>query len=445
MEELPPPLLVEILGRLVDSAELASCRLVSKNLNALSYEVASVHLIWTLSRYLKSRAPETKHSVTPFKAVFSTLVRNSRTLESVSIGVDKSLGSISYDDVEDESDDLYLTDVSFVREWLPEIGGGLKSLSFSDFWVQSCWRKSEVLSLISSCCHTLLELKVKNAWLSVDGLDPMPTLTSLTLEFIRLDDEDLNKVNNCFPSLETLNLIGVGGLKDPKIHLLHLKNCHWTVSNAPLSLAILAPNLVNLTLKCIKPQSLVLETPSLSDFHLSLEEANEFEVKDLNHLKTLQLQSVNLYSLICMFTWGRTVKKLTLDSSQLKMTGFSLDTLFDVFPNLSYLNLGAGAWTEALSSFGSGGLEGRIGMNGLKEIVAYLITVYDIELTLRFIFSILDKCTNLSAMVLMIYHQVGFLTTCNLIRRCRAACPGVRWKWGVWKEGTADVWVSDGI
>lgn len=153
MEELPPPLIVEILGRLADSAELARCRLVSKNLNALSYEVASVHLICTLSRYLKSRAPETKHLVTPFKAVFSTLVRNSRTLESVSIGVDKSLGSISYDDVEDESDDLYLTDVSFVREWLPEIGGGLKSLSLSDFWVQSCWRKSEVLSLISSCCE----------------------------------------------------------------------------------------------------------------------------------------------------------------------------------------------------------------------------------------------------------------------------------------------------
>lgn len=153
MEELPPPLVVEILSRLADSAELCKCRLVSKTLNALSKEVTSIQLICTLSRYLTSRAPETKHLVTPFKDVFSTLVRNSRTLESVAIGVDKSLGGISYDDVEDESDDLYLTDVSFVREWLPEIGGGLKSLSLSDFWVQSCWRKSEVLYLISSCCE----------------------------------------------------------------------------------------------------------------------------------------------------------------------------------------------------------------------------------------------------------------------------------------------------
>lgn len=52
------------------------------------------------------------------------------------------------------------------------------------------------LTCISSFSgHSLLNLEVKNAWLSVDGLNPMPALTSLTLEFIRLDDEDLNKVN----------------------------------------------------------------------------------------------------------------------------------------------------------------------------------------------------------------------------------------------------------
>lgn len=142
MEELPPSLIVEILSRLTDSADVARCRLVSKTLNALSYEVPFIHLFCTLSSYFKSRAPETKPLVTPFKAVFKSLVRNSRTLESVSMGVDKSLGSLIYDDVEDDSDDLYLTEVSFVKEWLPSIGGGLRSLSVSDFWVQSCWRGS---------------------------------------------------------------------------------------------------------------------------------------------------------------------------------------------------------------------------------------------------------------------------------------------------------------
>jgi hypothetical protein len=162
MEELPPPLIVDILSRLTDSAELGRCRLVSKTFNSLSYEVRSVRLFCTLSRYLKSRAPETKFLVTPFKTVLNTLVCDSQFLESVSIGVDKSLGNVEYDDVEDESDDLYLTDVRFVKEWLPRIAGRLRSLSVSDFWFQSCWRKSEVLSLISSCCEFPLRLCLYN-------------------------------------------------------------------------------------------------------------------------------------------------------------------------------------------------------------------------------------------------------------------------------------------
>lgn len=61
---------------------------------------------------------------------------------------------MSYDDVEDEDDDLYLTDVKFVNEWLPRVADGLRSFSISDFWVQSCWRRSDVLSLISSYCES---------------------------------------------------------------------------------------------------------------------------------------------------------------------------------------------------------------------------------------------------------------------------------------------------
>lgn len=57
--------------------------------------------------------------------------------------------------MDDESDDLYLTDVGFVKEWLPKVCGDLGKLSISDFWIQSCWRKSLILSLISSRCEFL--------------------------------------------------------------------------------------------------------------------------------------------------------------------------------------------------------------------------------------------------------------------------------------------------
>ncbi|WCJ42220.1 F-box/RNI-like superfamily protein [Euphorbia peplus] len=194
MDDLPPALLVEILSRLSDSSDLARSRLVSKTFNSLSYEVRSINLLCTLSRYLKSRSPETRHVTAPFKAIFNRLVANcSSSLEAISIGVGKPLCGISYDDMEDESDDLYLTDVKFVKEWLWIVSGRLRRLSVSDFWIQSCWRRSEILALLSDCCHHLVDLELKNAWLSIDGLKPMPTLTSLTLESIRLDDEDLSK------------------------------------------------------------------------------------------------------------------------------------------------------------------------------------------------------------------------------------------------------------
>ena len=152
MEDLPSSLVHEILSRLTDSTDLARCRVVSKTMNACSYDVPSVTLLCSMSRYLKSRSPETKHLVTPFKTVFRDLALRSRNLESVYLGVDRSLGGISFDDVEDESDDLYLTDYSFMEEWLPSVSRYLKSLTVSDFWVQACWRRSEALSLISSTC-----------------------------------------------------------------------------------------------------------------------------------------------------------------------------------------------------------------------------------------------------------------------------------------------------
>nr|DAD23588.1 TPA_asm: hypothetical protein HUJ06_025051 [Nelumbo nucifera] len=66
-----------------------------------------------------------------------------------SIGVEKPFWGIPDADADDESDDLYLTMVNFVSQWLLAISGQLKSLAISDFWIQSCWRRSEVLSLIA--------------------------------------------------------------------------------------------------------------------------------------------------------------------------------------------------------------------------------------------------------------------------------------------------------
>lgn len=149
MDELPPELLVNILSRLNDSESLARCRVASKTLNSLWREIRTVNLICTLSRYLKSRSI----AVTPFKTIVKSLIEDSCNIRSISVGVEKALSGMSFDDLnEDDSKDLYLTDVEFVQEWLPRVREDLEILSISDFWIQSCWRKSDILALISSNC-----------------------------------------------------------------------------------------------------------------------------------------------------------------------------------------------------------------------------------------------------------------------------------------------------
>ncbi|KAF5748510.1 F-box/LRR-repeat protein [Tripterygium wilfordii] len=445
MDDLPDSLVLDILSRLSDSSDIARCRVVSKTLNLLSCQVRSINFFCSLSRYLKSRSPETRSLITPFKIVFADLVRSYRCLQSVSIGVEKSLAGISYDDLEDDSDDLFLTEVRFVKEWLPMVCGELRSLSISDFWAQSCWRRSDILSLISSSCHDLLQLELKNAWLSVDSLYPMPKLTSLTLEFIRLDDEDLSKVNGCFPSLQVLNLIGVGGLKEPKIHLLHLKTCKWTVSNAPHSLGIFAPILVKLELKCIKPSSIVLDTPLLADLNISIEKAKRFEGKEFLNLKNLHLESSRLLRLIDWFLPSRskTVKKLTIESRkspdlpQLKM----IETTFYAFPNASTLNFGPLVWSRLVTCYGPEGLSSSATvMDQLKEITAYLMPCA-LNDSFGFISGLLRiSVPNLSDMSLLIHHEVDSSIVTNLISKCIACHPRVRWRWGIWKEGAENSW-----
>uniref|UniRef100_J3KX89 FBD domain-containing protein n=2 Tax=Oryza brachyantha TaxID=4533 RepID=J3KX89_ORYBR len=159
-----------------------------------------------------------------------------------------------------------------------------------------------------------MKLRLKNAWLSVDGLRIMPNLTHLTLEFIRLDDEDLNKLNECFPCLQILNLIGVGGLKDPKICLHQLNTCHWEVSNVPRSLTIHAPNLVHLELKCVRPDMLILDTPSMSTLKLTMDKLGPNAIVDgLASLKNLRVESLDLKSLLQVFIDNRDITTLELE------------------------------------------------------------------------------------------------------------------------------------
>ncbi|KAI7755186.1 hypothetical protein M8C21_008735 [Ambrosia artemisiifolia] len=117
------------------------------------------------------------------------------------------------------------------------------------------------------------QLKLKFAWLSVNNLNPMPMLTSLTVACTRLEDQHLNELNKCFPNLQVqvLELVAVRGLADPKIHLLNLKACRWVVFSSRPSLTLITPNLITLKIQCVMCPAIHIEAPMLSHFHLSID------------------------------------------------------------------------------------------------------------------------------------------------------------------------------
>ncbi|KAF5812548.1 putative leucine-rich repeat domain superfamily, F-box-like domain superfamily [Helianthus annuus] len=219
MDELPESLLLEILSRLDNSADIASCRVASKALNTVFPDLRTINL------YCSSR----KSSIS-LKKVFVDLISKLRIVESVCICLQDAV------------------DEDFAKEWLPRVSQSLNSLSLSGSLYQGL-RPSNVLTLVSVSCHNLAELNLGSAWLSVRNLNPMPMLTSLTLSYTIVQDQHLNQFNKCFLNLQVLNLICVRGLKDPKIHHLNLQTCHW-YDNNQLSLTLITPNLITLRIDC---------------------------------------------------------------------------------------------------------------------------------------------------------------------------------------------------
>ncbi|XP_047059068.1 F-box/LRR-repeat protein At4g29420-like [Lolium rigidum] len=321
LNNLPPLILANILGRVADIRDIAACRLASRALLAAAYQCPRIRLdAATRTQCLQEDRGGDKGTA------FWTLAGNvalhlGSHLRSLVVNASNEQGSV--DDamwVEegnfDEADDLHVTSLKAVLAWASTPAGPtLQEVEIADFWRQSCWRKVEALPVISHLCHNLLKLGLKNAWLSVDGLKIMPNLTQLTLECIRIEDENLSKLNECFPCLQILNLVRVGKLKDPKICLSQLKTLRWEVStNVRHSLAIHAPNLVYLELKCFRPEILILDAPSLSTLKLTIDKLSPTTQADgLVSLKNVWIESLDLDSLLQLFTYGRDIKSLDLE------------------------------------------------------------------------------------------------------------------------------------
>ncbi|KAK1437583.1 hypothetical protein QVD17_03377 [Tagetes erecta] len=448
MDHLPDSLLLEILSRLNDSADVARCRVASKAFDTLFPDLRSINLRYSLKWYLNSDDSNPRY-IKPKRSVFLDLISNLRIVESVSIGDVEPVLQIPHG-VDPESDDLYLTDGDFAAEWLPRVSDTLKSLSIFDLHYPSqC--DSNILELISLYCHSLRNLTLASAWLFVDDLSPMPMLTSLTLTLTRLEDEKLDVLNEYFPNLQVLNLEGVTGLKDPTIRLLNLKTCHCYVHNDLSSLTLITPNLITLRIKCTVPTTLHVEAPVLSHFDLRLFDfvyAGAFTVKKFENLKTLWLKSSYVGYLLSLFPITKTLETLTLDTGigvmQDNDSKVTLAKVFTVFPNLSYLRINQSAWFELEGCSSPEDWELLDGGKGLKAFCAYFSLVDPLS-TFSYLASVLDQCVGLVEVSLLIYYASVGTVSKSFMSRCMARWPLLKWRWGVWREGLEDSWITDGL
>ncbi|KAK9049534.1 hypothetical protein SSX86_031496 [Deinandra increscens subsp. villosa] len=390
MDKLPHSLLLQILSRLDDSADVTRCRVASKAFNTVFPGLRSINLQCSQEWY--SRASSSQR-IKPFKTVFLDLISKLETVESVCIRI-WSRGHIV-----DESPEFYLTHDDFSKEWMPRVSGSLKSLSISDLHNQ---RKSNILPLISTYCHNLVNLELECIRLFVDNLNPMSMLTSLKLGLIVLEEQHLKEFNKCFPNLRSLTLI---------THIL------FTSKNV-------FPNLNH------------------------CEQAEELPIKKFEKLKTLWLDSLYIGSLVSEFSITETVENLTLCSKCMaprypRDSKFSLRKVFRVFPNVSSLCIRSDALLhlEACSDPVEDWaiLDGR---KGLKTICAYLKLV-DSSLTFSSIACVLDQCIGLSEVSLLIHANVNKIVSKGFTSKCMARWPWVKWRWGIWSEDTEDSWISN--
>lgn len=286
----------------------------------------------------------------------------------------------------------------------------------------------------------------------MNGLKPMPKLTSLKLRRIKVKDEMLNKFKDYFPSLQFLKLRELRGTQVPKIHLPNVKNLQLGVRAHVDHLTIVAPNLIQLKLVCYRPKSIVLVTPSLSDFQLAFDMLTEQIVnQEFFSLVRLDLRSSRLFTTLNTFPTCSTVKTLVLDSIKYKPNKhpmLRLDMLFVTFPNLCFLHLGPGAWSEMERALFFDCLESRNGMEGLKEITASFV-VEDVNVTSRFMSYILQSCTALSLVTFILrngIHWNTFIKLKSLCQQCRSDWQRIIWRWGVWQprlEPTYSSWKKE--
>ncbi|KAJ3702310.1 hypothetical protein LUZ61_006015 [Rhynchospora tenuis] len=264
----------------------------------------------------------------------------------------------------------------------------------------------------------------------------MAKLTSLTLEYVKVDEEDFKKINESFPFLEVLIMNRVIGLREPTIHLPHLKICRFT--GYPRVMAISAPKLTQLKLRCIEPSRLALECPMVSDLRISIiKPTGTIGIETPQNLRHLKIKSLDVPQLLRHFKGTKHLRTLKLEVSPImswfdSYSIFTINDIHDNFGKVEELTFGPVAWYLWQRSLPSVSMRKPM---CLRRLVVYLPPDN---------FGILGLMTNVLKMYtpLHVVHLHFFSdaaeTKKDTIAKLQNAFPGVTWTWD------ADVATLDG-
>ncbi|MFS7916705.1 putative leucine-rich repeat domain superfamily, F-box-like domain superfamily [Helianthus anomalus] len=186
MDKLPESLLLEILSRLDNSADVARCRFASKAFNNVFPDLRSINLLCSW------RGTSGSISSSCFKKGFLDFISKLRVVESVCISLHDAIG-------------VDPVDAGFLMEWLPRVSQTLKLLSFVDGPAAFTAKKFENL---------------KTLWLEsfyigflLSEFPTMKTVETLILDSRNIAPRDardskltLGKVFMVFPNLSSLRI-----------------------------------------------------------------------------------------------------------------------------------------------------------------------------------------------------------------------------------------------
>lgn len=289
LEELPTPLLEDIIQRLEDARFIARVQLLCKEFRDAGNKVRSLRFV-VLEMYHErardnavdvpsvprirdpipdlessngqSRSLTEKRSFS-FQSILEQILKPKVNIVQLRVEVEHNLQAKTVPDDERRRTDFWLTDPRFLRQWLPGMGSTLQHLCIVDYGQQDITHRSTIIKTLSESCKQLKSLELRNMYIDTSDCEEMPMMTSLTLRSVKVDGEALQHINDKMFKLQTLALLGVFGAQRGNLTFEDISAIYLGLSTPANIIEMNLPKVQKLQIKTQCPRQLIITAPAL--------------------------------------------------------------------------------------------------------------------------------------------------------------------------------------